>query len=210
MRKRTFITSLAVLALAVPMSLLAPSAASARGEAIDPLTLNPPLTHGGPVCTWRGDQIVCQSSYPQPQDAFTIPSGIICDGAELEWTLKPTLEHAVATYNSNRDIVSLLYVESWTGSFLNPDTGKSAAWTQKDRLESSLTTPGNPFEGTSTFNGQQQVRTESGRVILTDAGVETFDIATTTRLSAVGHHPIDDFFYGGDPAGLAPLCKALT
>jgi hypothetical protein len=211
MRVRTLVISLAAVVLAVPMSLVAPSAASARQEVIDPLTLNPPLTHGGPDCRWRGDLIVCKSTVAQPQPSFTIDTGLVCDGASVLQTIDYTLDLGVATYDANKDIVKLLYVDSYTGSFSNADTGASVAWTQHDRTTYDFAAPGDVSAGTFTFNGHQQVRDSSGRVILTDNGVETFDMATYTRLKSVGHHPIDDYFYGvGSADDLAPLCDALT
>ena len=202
--------SLAAVLLAVPMALAAPSAAFASGQPIDPTTLNPPLEHGSPVCVWRGTQIVCHSTVPQYHDLGTLDSGINCSGAELFQTVHWTLVRGIAIYNAQRNIVKLIYVDAYTGSFSNPANGRSVAWTQEDVTEYVFTTPGDNSTGTATMKVIQRVYGSTGRVILTDVGTEVFSIPDYTRLKATGHHPIDDYFYGGSTTGIAPLCNALT
>ena len=202
--------SLAAVLLAVPMALAAPSAAFASGQPIDPTTLNPPLEHGSPVCVWRGTQIVCHSTVAQYHDLGTLDSGINCSGAELFQTVHWTLVRGIAIYNAQRNIVKLIYVDAYTGSFSNPANGRSVAWTQEDVTEYVFTTPGDNSTGTATMTAIQQVRGATGRVILTDVGTEVFSIPDYTRLKAIGHHPIDDYLYAGNATGLAPLCNALT
>lgn len=210
MRARTAVVSLIALLLAVPLALAAPSAASPDRPPIDPLTLNPPLEHGDPVCTWRGDLIVCESTVPQPYDLGTFDTGIACAGADLLQTVNWTLEKGIATYDASKDIVRLEYIDSYTGSFSNPGTGLSGAWRQQDRTEYVFTTPGDTETGTATMTARQQVHSPTGQVVLTDAGREVFSLPDYTRLRSMGHHPLDDFVYAGSTAGLARLCDALS
>lgn len=213
MRVRSIVIPLAAVLLSAPMVLVAPGAASAGDHSVDPATLNPPIPpdHGSPVCEWEGNRIVCRSTVPQPHDLGTFDSVIDCgSGVSLSQTVHWTLELGVATYNADRNIVRLLYVDSYTGSFSNPANGKSVEWTQRDRTTYAFTTPGDNTTGTATMVEFQQVRGANGTPILTDAGTEVFSLPDYTRLKAAGHHPIDDYFYGGDSTGIAPLCQALS
>ena len=213
MRVRTVMASLAAVLLAVPMALVAPSAAFAGRPLVDPSTLNPkPHATGEPVCAREGNFIVCRTTIDINDDFGTFPSGITCSGTELQWSVQHTLRAgSLAIYNASGNVIKLVYDDSYTGSFSNPDNGKSAAWTQQDRTEYAFTTAGDNTAGTFTMTELQKVYGPTGRPILTDAGREVYDIASYALLSATGHHPLDDYLYGGgSPAGLAPLCKALT
>lgn len=210
MRVRAVLVSAAAVVLAVPMVLASPGAAFAIGHPVDPATLNPPPTGGDPVCAREGTRIQCWTTEPQVADPVTFDSGISCGGVDLLWTATWTLEHGVATFDSAGDVVDLLYVDSYTGSFANPVTGRSVSWTQQDRTHYVFSTPGDTSAGTSTMTERQQVRTSTGGLVLTDAGTETFDLADGARLSAAGHHPLDDSLYTGDASGVAPLCAALA
>lgn len=213
MRVRTILVALVAVMLAVPMALAAPGAATAGGQSVDPSTLNPPIPpdHGNPVCAWQGERIVCHSTVPQPHDLGTFDSVIDCGSAQLSQTVHWTLVRGVAIYNADRNIVELIYVDTYTGSFSNPANGKSAPWTQQDVADYVFTTPGNNDVGTLTLTELQQVRRSTGGpVILTDAGTEMFSLPDYARLKSIGHHPIDDYFYAGDATGIAPLCAALS
>jgi hypothetical protein len=212
MRVRPVIVSFAAVLLSVPMALVAPTAAFAARPWVDPNTLNPvPHTTGQPVCGREGNLIVCHTTIDINDDYGTFDSGINCGGTELQWSIQYTLlAGSVATFNASGNVISIVYDESWTGSFSNPDNGMSAVWTQQDRLKYAFPTPGDNRAGTMTQTELQQVYGPAGNLILTDAGRESWDIATYTRLTAAGTHPIDDYFNAGDPSGLAPLCKALT
>jgi hypothetical protein len=153
---------------------------------------------------------VCHSTVPQYHDLGTLDSGINCSGTELSQTVHWTLVRGVAIYNAQRNITKLIYFDSYTGSFSNPANGKSVAWTQKDTTEYAFTTPGDNSTGTATMRVIQKVYGPRGRVILTDVGTEVFSLPDYTRLKATGHHPIDDYFYAGITAGIAPLCRALA
>ena len=212
MRVRTVVVSLAAVLLTVPMALVAPSAAFAGRPLVDPTTLNPePHDTGKPVCAWEGNRIVCRTTIDFGVGGDTIEPGITCSGAELQWSLQQTLRAgSELVYNAQKNVVEGIYLDSYTGSFYNPATGKSAAWTQQDRYVVVYTTPGDRYSGTSTLTELQQVYGPTGHVILTDAGRETFDYTDGTLLTIAGHHPLDDFVLLGDPSGLAPLCDALT
>jgi hypothetical protein len=203
--------SLAAVLLTVPMALVAPSAAFAGRPWVDPSTLNPvPHDGGHPVCAWEGNDIVCHTTIPQSFDFGPSDSHINCSGAELDQALTWTFS-GVATYNAQGNVVKLIYVDSYTGSFSNPANGKSVAWTQQDRSTYVYTTPGDNSTGTLTMVELQHVYGSTGSVILTDAGTEVFSLPDYTRLKAAGVHPLDDYLYGGgSTAGLAPLCNALT
>jgi hypothetical protein len=213
MRVRTVIVSLAAVLLSLPLALVAPSAAFADRPLVDPSTLNPPPHDTGkPVCAREGNFIVCHTTIDINSDLGTFDSGINCAGAELQWSMHYTLRAgSLAIYDASGDVLRLVYDDSYTGSFSNPDNGKSVAWTQHDRTGYVFTTPGDNTTGTMTMTELQQVRGSTGRVILTDAGTEVFSLQDGTRLKAAGHHPLDDYLYGGgSTTGLAPLCNALT
>lgn len=214
MRVRTVMVSLAAILVSVPMALVAPSAAFAGGRPlVDPSTLNPaPHPEGKPVCAREGNFIVCRTTIDINDDFGTFPSGISCGRTELLWSVQYTLRAgSVAIYNASGNVLKLIYDDSYTGSFSNPDNSKSAAWTQQDRTEYVFTTPGDNSTGTFTMTELQKVYGPTGNLILTDAGRESFNLADGTRLTAAGHHPLDDYLYGGgDPTALAPLCNALT
>ena len=210
MRVRTVLVSLAALVLSVPIALVAPSAAFAGGHPVDPTTLNPPLVHGNPVCAREGNRIYCHSTVPQQHDLGTVDSGLRCGSTELLQTLVWTLERGESTYDAAGNVLTVTYIDSYTGSISDPDTGRSVAWTQKDRFAVVLTTPGDDTAGTATMLELQKVYGPTGRVILTDAGTEVLSLPDGARLKATGHHPIDDALYDGTMTGLAPLCHALA
>lgn len=204
--------SLAAVLLTVPMALVAPSAAFAGRPLVDPSTLNPvPHSTGKPVCAQEGNVFVCRTTIDFGDDFGTFPSGIFCGGTELQWSVQWTLRAgSELVYNAQKNVVKAIYLDSYTGSFSNPDNGKSAAWTQQDRYVVVFTTPGDDSAGTSTLTELQHVYGPTGHGILTDAGRETFNYTDGTLLTIAGHHPLDDFVLTGDPSGLAPLCDALT
>ena len=212
MRVRPVVISLAAVLLTLPMALVAPTAAFAARPWVDPYTLNPaPHDTGKPVCGREGNLIVCHTTIDINKDYVPFDPGINCSGSELQWSMHYTLRAgSVATFNASGNVISLVYDESWTGSFSNPDNGTSATWTQQDRLKYAFTTPGDNTSGTMTQTELQKVYGPTGSLILTDAGRESWDLATYSRLTAAGTHPLDNYFNAGDPSGLAPLCKALT
>lgn len=213
MRVRPVVVSLTAVLLTVPMALVAPSAAFAGRPLVDPNNLNPvPHSTGKPVCAREGNRIVCRTTIDINVDIGTSPSSINCGGGadlqqSVQWTLRAG---SVATYNASGNALGVVWLDSYTGSFSNPATGKSVAWTQRDRYAVVYTTPGDDLSGTSTLNELQKVYGPAGNVILTDAGQETFNFTDGTLLTIAGHHPLDAWFLTGDPTGLAPLCHALT
>ena len=213
MRVRTVMVSVAAVLLTIPMALVAPSSAFAGRPWVDPSTLNPaPHDTGKPLCAREGNRFVCHTTIDINDDFGTFDSGISCSGTELQWSMQHTLRAgSLAIYDSSKNVVELVYIDSYTGSLTNPDTGKSAAWTQQDRTTYVFTTPGDNTSGTFTMRELQTVYGPAGTAILIDAGQETFNLADNTRLTADGVHPIDDYFYGGGSAtALAPLCDALA
>ena len=210
MRVRTVVVSLAAVLLTVPMALVAPGTAFAGRPWVDPNTLHPvPHPGGQPVCAREGNFIQCHTTVPQSFDFGPLDSGLICGDVMLQQTFTWTFS-GVAIYNAEGYVVKLIYIDSYTGSIANPDTGKSVAWTQQDRATSVFTTPGDDSAGTMTLVEHQRVFGPTGRVILTDDGNELLDLSDYTRLTAAGHHPIDDALYDGITTGLAPLCDALA
>jgi hypothetical protein len=210
MRLRNLASPLVAILLAVPATLVAPGAALAGGQPIDPTTLNPPLVHGNPVCAWVGSYIVCNSTVAQYHDLGTFDSGLNCAGTELSQSAQWTLVRGVAIYNAQKNVVKLTYFDSYTGSFSNPVNSKSVVWTQQDATFYAFTTPGDNVDGTATMNSLQLVRGAAGNVILSDYGTEVFTTPDYTRIKSIGHHPIDDALYAGNTSGLAPLCAALA
>jgi hypothetical protein len=211
MRVRSVVVSLAAVLLTVPMALVAPGTAFASRQLVDPNTLHPvPHDGGQPVCEWQGNFIQCHTTIPQVIDLGTFDPYMACGDVELAQTATWTFERGIAIYNADGYVVKLIYVDSYTGSFSNPTTGKSVAWTQQDRATYEFTTPGDDSTGTFTMTEHQRVYGSTGRVILSDDGTEVFSLPDYTRLKAAGHHPIDDAWAAGITTGLAPMCDALA
>jgi hypothetical protein len=187
--------------LVLTAALAAP--ASARTP-VDPSTLNPPPPpEFNPVCFVDGSHITCDIAFSDP-DVVDAPSGIVCGGTEL---LDSHSRSVVGKrfYDADGNLLQRHFRESLDGTFLNPDTGRVALWTQHDTVISNLAVPGDFATGTESQRGESRVWLPDGGTILTDAGLLIFDAATGEIVKASAHHP----FVFGDPAALATLCAAL-
>jgi hypothetical protein len=188
------------VALATPASARTP---------VDPSTLNPaPPAEFNPVCFRDGSHITCDIAFSDP-DVVDAPSGIICDGTEL---LDSHSRSVVGkrTYDADGNLLQRHFRESLDGTFLNPDTGLVALWTQHDTVINNLAVPGDTSTGTDALSGlESRVWLPDGGTILTDAGLLIFDAATDEVVKASAHHPFDEYFRLGDPTALAALCAAL-
>ena len=191
---------LASIALAGPVS--------AR-ETVDPGTLNPPPPDffnaecyagaGGTVCTlhFSDDPIVDE------------PSGIVCGTTELLFSQERSVI-GKRYYDANGDLVQRHFREWMSGTFTNPDTGRSLPWEQHDTIIHDLAVPGDLGTGSIQTTGLiTRAWLPDGGSILLDAGTILEDAATGDLLHEGGPHPFRDYFANGDAAALQPICDAL-
>jgi hypothetical protein len=182
--------------------------ASAR-EPVDPSTLNPPPP--GPfnaVCQAQGSQIVCDLAFSDPP-LTDEPSGVVCDGTEL---LISQTRDVVGKrcYDADGDLLRRHFREDFTGWFINPDTGASAAWVAHNSLVHDLAVPGDLASGTTRVSGQQiRIFSDHGTVLM-DAGRVVVDESNGEIVSYAGPKHFDDYFVRGDPAALDALCAAVS
>jgi hypothetical protein len=194
--------ALAALALASPAAARTP---------VDPNTLNPaPPDFFNAQCERTGNQIICTLHFDTVDDVTDEPSGIICGSTELLFSQ----ERAVVGkrfYDADGNLRVRHFIETFTGDFTNPDTGKVATWTQHDTVIHRLATPGNVATGTTSVSGQvAHVRGPDGRTILIGAGRMLIDESTGEIISSHGPHPFDDYYARGDIHALDALCAALA
>jgi hypothetical protein len=194
--------------LVLAVALAAP--ASARTP-VDPSTLNPPPpAEFNPVCFVDGSNITCDIAFSEPP-AVDAPSGIVCGGTELLISFSRSVV-GKRFYDADGNLLQRHFREYFdNGSFLNPDTGLVALWTQHDTVIANLAVPGDFATGTEKLSGlETRVWLPGGGTILTDAGLLIFAAGTDEVVKISAHHPFDDYFRLGDPAALAPLCAALA
>ena len=199
--------AVAVVAAVVGAGTFAVAPAIAR-TGVDPSTLNPPppdffspqcyLGAGGTICT------LAFSDDPIVND----PSGIMCGTTEL---LISQTRSVVGKrfYDGDGNLVQRHFVEQLDGTFSNPDTHRSANWTQHDTLIHNLAVPGDVSTGTEMITGL--IRVSSGpRTILIDAGTVVLDAGTGEILHSSGPHPFQDYFENGDLSAVQPICDAVA
>ncbi len=194
--------ALAALALASPAAARTP---------VDPNTLNPaPPDFFNAQCERTGNQIICTLHFDTVDDVFDEPSGIICGSTELLFSQQRAVV-GKRYYDADGNLLVRHFIETFTGDFTNPDTGKVATWTQHDTVIHRLATPGDVATGTTSVSGQvAHVRGPDGRTILIGAGRMLIDESTGEIISSHGPHPFDDYYARGDSHALDALCAALA
>ena len=192
----------------VALLVVAAAPAVAR-TSVDPTTLNPPPPAiFAPVCSATGYGTTCTVTFSDPP-VVDEPSGVVCGATELHVSFTRDVT-GKRVYDADGDLVQRHFRESFAGTYVNPDTGKSARWDQHDTVIHDLAVPGDAGTGVSQISGRMsRVYLPGGGTILTDTGTFTVDESTGEQLSASGNHPFDDYFARGDASALAALCDAL-
>jgi hypothetical protein len=195
-----------VAGLLLALALATPAAAR---TVVDPATLNPaPPDSFNPVCYQNGSHITCTLSFTEPTNVDE-PTDIFCNGTELLATDTRSVV-GKRVYDADGNLLRRHFRESITGSFLNPDTGRTVLWRQHDTVIHNLAVPGDLSTGTTQTSGlDARIWSPDGGTVLIDAGHLIIDPATDEVLKASGPHPFNDY-YGGDPTALAAMCAALA
>jgi hypothetical protein len=178
-------------------------------ETVDPGTLTPaPPDFFNASCLRDGQHNTCTLGFQDP-DIVDEPSGIVCGATELLYSQARSVV-GKRFYDADGNLVRRHFRESFTGTFTNPVTGRSALWEQHDTVLHDLAVPGDVATGTTKFSGlETRVWRASGGTVLTDSGRLIVDASTDEVVVASAHHPFDAYFREGDAAALAPLCDAL-
>lgn len=204
-RRRTLVRA-ALAGLLGAFALAGPAAARTP---VDPGTLNPAPSDffnaecyagaGGTVCTLRfSDDPIADE-----------PSGIVCGGTELVFSQARSVV-GKRYYDADGNLVQRHFREWMSGTFTNPDTGKSLPWEQHDTIITNLSVPGDLASGTIKTSGLiTRAWLPGGGSILLDAGTILEDSATGELIHEGGPHPFRDYFVNGDASALQPLCDAL-
>lgn len=204
-RRRTLVRA----ALAALLGALALAGPAAARTPVDPGTLNPPPPDffnaechtgaGGTVCTLHFSD-----------DPFADePSGIVCDGTELVFSQERSVV-GKRSYDAGGDLLQRHFREWMSGTFANPDTGKSVPWEQHDTIIHNLSVPGDLDSGTIKTTGlTTRAWLPGGGSILLDAGTTLEGAATGELLHEGGPHPFRDYFADGDASALRSICDAV-
>jgi len=195
--------------VAALLGLAAVAGPAAARTPVDPGTLNPPPPDffnaecyagaGGTVCTlhFSDDPIADE------------PSGIVCGGTELVFSQERSVI-GKRIYDADGNLVQRHFREWMSGTFTNPDTGRSVPWEQHDTIIHNLSVPGDLDSGTIRTTGLiTRAWLPGGGSILLDAGTILEDVGTGELIHAGGPHPFRDYFANGDAAALDALCDAL-
>lgn len=201
------ITKAIAAAVGVGVVLLG-SPALAR-DTVDPSTLTPaPPDSFNATCLRDGGHITCTLAFQDPE-IVEEPSGIVCGSTELLFSQTRSVV-GKRFYNTDGNLLRRHFRESMGGTFTNPDTGRTATWTQHDTVIQDLAVPGDLATGTTSYSGlMTRVSGVNGGTVLTDSGRTIVDAAIDEVVMASAHHPFDSYFRLGDTAALAPLCNAL-
>lgn len=197
----------AVLAgLVGAIALAGPAAARTP---VDPGTLNPaPPDFFNAECYEGAGGTVCSLHFSDDPFADE-PSGIVCGGTELVYAQERSVV-GKRYYDADGNLVQRHFREWMSGTFTNPDTGKSVPWNQHDTIIHNLSVPGDLGSGSVKTTGLiTRAWLPGGGSILLDAGTILEDAATGELIHAGGPHPFRDYFAEGDASALQPLCDAL-
>lgn len=203
-------TAWALGALIAVLALAAPSAAAAAGgnEPVDPSSLTPPVpANFNASCLGTGNHISCSLAFSDP-DVVNDPSGIVCNDTELLISQARSVE-GTRLYDAAGKLLRRHFIETFTGNFTNPATGKVALWNQHDTVIHNLAVPGDDTTGTEHVSGLlTRTWLPGGGTIIGDTGTMITD-TDGNPLTLSGHHPFLDYFAFGDTTALDPLCAAL-
>jgi hypothetical protein len=204
--------TLAVFTLAVALiGLVIPNRVLAK-EPVDPTTLNPaPPPDFNPVCERVGNQIICEVQFSDPP--FAGGSEVICgSGANAfePFQFQNRSVRGKRYYDENGNLLRRHFREVFEGTFTNPLTHKSLAYSGSDTHLHVLAVPGDNSTGTEAISGSVRIFLGPGHGTLAiDTGRFVFDEATGNTLVEKGQHPFFDYFALGDTSALQPLCDAL-
>jgi len=197
---RVLAAIVATLALAAPVMAKTP---------VDPNTLNPPPPDFfNATCEQTGGHILCDLAFSDP-DIVDEPSGIVCGGTELLFSQERSVV-GKRFYDADGNLYRRHFIETFDGTFTNPDTDRVATWTQHDTIVHDLAVHGDLATGATHISGLlTRVTGPTGHTILTDAGTFLTDEGTGETIHASAHHPFDAYFTGADPDALQAICEAL-
>jgi hypothetical protein len=204
--RRRAVARAVLAALVGAFALAAPAAARTP---VDPGTLNPaPPDFFNAEC-WEGAGGVVCTLHFSDDPIVDEPSGIVCDGTELLYAQERSVV-GKRYYDADGNLVQRHFREWMSGTFTNPDTGKSLPWEQHDTIITNLSVPGDLDSGTIRTTGLiTRVWLPGGGSILLDAGTILEDFATAELIHEGGPHPFRDYFADGDASALQPICDAL-
>src|SRR6476659_6384637 len=181
-------------------------------ELVDPTTLNPPPPAAfNPVCERVGDLIICEVQFSDPP--FAGGSGVICGSGANSFEPFQFQNRSVRGkryYDQNGNLLRRHFREVFEGTFTNPITHKSVAYSGSDTHLHVLAVPGDNSTGTEAISGSVRIFLGPGNGTLAiDTGRFVFDEATGNTLMEKGQHPFFDYFALGETSALQPLCDAL-
>src|SRR5262245_33395529 len=110
------------------VGILAAVGPVAAREPVDPGTLNPPPPDFFDAsCDRLGGGILCTLAFSDPS-IVDEPSGVVCDGVELTFSQDRSVV-GKRFYSRDGDLLRRHFRESFTGSFTNPESGRSVEFT---------------------------------------------------------------------------------
>jgi hypothetical protein len=196
-------------ALLLLLGLTSGVPAASASTPVDPQTLTPPPPpEFNPVCRAVGGGTICDLAFTE-EPIVGEPSGIVCGGTEL---LVSQTRSVVGKryYDRAGLLVRRHFHEDITGSFFNPDTGRTAQFVLGATNLHDLVVPGDVASGATQSSVNMRIYLPEGGTVLHDVGHTVFDEATGTILAQHGQHPFDDYFVRGDTAAFDALCEALA
>jgi hypothetical protein len=113
-------------------------------------------------------------------------------------------------YDADGNLLQRHFRETMVGTLDNPESGRSINFIQHDTVLHDLGTPGDVNTGTTRISGLAfRAYADDGTTIQVGAGTLVLD-AVGDIVHDGGPHPLDDYFYYGEPDALAPVCAALS
>ena len=196
-----------IIALFITLLVCAPLLLA--GTPVDPSTLNPPpAARTNAVCERDGSQIICTLQFTDPP--FAGGTGVICGSGASAFEPFQFSNRSVQGkryYDQNGNLLVRHFREVLDGTFTNPITHKSLAFSGGDTDLHRLAVPGDVSSGTEAVTrsvriflgqGNGTMAIDTGRLVDSPQGL----------IQEAGQHPFFDYF-GGDTAAMQPLCDAL-
>lgn len=178
------------------------------GQAIDPLTLNPPANPPY-TCMATGSGAICRKDIPLGDAPG--PSGVLCGSIQtpIELIVADTgSQEATRYYDTAGNLVHATHQNTYVGTYTNPVTGAYLLLDQVTRENIYFAVPGDLNSQTVTFTGSTRVYRPDGGIVVIDAGRDVVLPDGTTEQSS-GIHPFDQYYGYGNTAALEPLCAAV-